>query len=393
MRHHFEMLCGVAVMLVLSTVTHARNFDGGIVNDYADSITTPKRDAPVQRHSVMPIRLPRVRRSQARVKDPLNPRRPRKNPLVLRGPWILTVPTPLPPIQLIATEDRTNGVSAAQTNVLSFAPTGMGLPLFACRIGLRCHSGRLRVFRTVGKRKPMPGAEPQITFSEQRAKALQCAQQGNWSDALRIWNEIRTQFPNAPAGYVGAGIALRETGRLDEAENLLAEGAQRFADNVPITLERARLANARRDWPEAARRWQAARPHFDDNPSAHVGAGHALRQAGRLDEAESLLAEGTERFPENIPIALERARLANAKRDWPEAVRRWQAIIERWPTDLQGYLGAITTLRKAGRSNEIAALLPSAQDALTKAKKAGIENIQSRRLEVAIAQEDETDDD
>jgi hypothetical protein len=353
-RHHFEMLCGVAVMVVLSTVTYARNFDfdGGIVNDYADSIAMPQRDAPIQRHSVMPIRLPRVRRSQAQVKDWLKPRKPRKNPLVPRGPWILTVPMPLPPMQLMATEDRANAV-----------------------------------------RKPMSIAEPEMTFSEQRAKALQSAQQGNWSDALRIWNEIRTRFPRNLAGYVGAGIALRQTGRLDEAENLLAEAAERFAANVPIALERARLANARRDWPEAARRWQAARPHFDDNPSACVGAGHALRQAGRLDESESLLAEAAERLPDNVLIALERARLANARRDWPKAVCRWQAIIERWPTELQGYLGAITTLKKAGRSNEVAALLPSARAALANAKQAGIDNIQSHRLELAIAQEDEADDD
>jgi tetratricopeptide (TPR) repeat protein len=230
----------------------------------------------------------------------------------------------------------------------------------------------------------MPVAESETTLSKQRAKALQCAQQGNWADALRIWNEIRTRFPNVPDGYVGAGIALREARRLDEAENLLAEAAQRFADNVPIALERARLANARRDWPEAARRWQAVKPHFADNPSAYVGAGTALRLAGWFDEAESLLAEAAERLPENVPIALERARLANVRRDWPEAARRWSAITKRWPTELEGYLGAITTLNKAGRSNEVAALLPSARAALTQAKQAGIENAHLRRLELAI---------
>jgi tetratricopeptide (TPR) repeat protein len=164
----------------------------------------------------------------------------------------------------------------------------------------------------------------------------------------------------------------------------LAEAAERLPENVLIALERARLANARRDWPEAARRWQAVRPHFADNPSAYVGAGTALRLAGRFDEAESLLAEAAERLPENVPIALERARLANVRRDWPEAARRWYAITKRWPTEPEGYLGAITTLNKAGRSNEAAALLPSARAALTQAKQAGIENVHLRRLELAI---------
>jgi hypothetical protein len=98
------MFCGVAITLALNAATHAYNFDAGDMSVYpAYSITIPQ--APLRRDSGIPIRLPPVRRSQASVKNPFNPGKLRKNPLVARGSWILTVPRPLPPIQLIAAED------------------------------------------------------------------------------------------------------------------------------------------------------------------------------------------------------------------------------------------------------------------------------------------------
>ena len=67
----------------------------------------------------------------------------------------------------------------------------------------------------------LSAGEPEMTLSALREQAKRSAQQGDWTDALRIWKEVQTRFPDNPAGYIGAGIALRETGRLDEAESLL----------------------------------------------------------------------------------------------------------------------------------------------------------------------------
>jgi hypothetical protein len=54
---------------------------------------------------------------------------------------------------------------------------------------------------------------------------------------------------------------------------------------------------------------------------------------GRVDEAETFLLTGMERFPDDIAIAREYARAADYRQDWSEALRRWDALVTRWPQD------------------------------------------------------------
>lgn len=78
-------------------------------------------------------------------------------------------------------------------------------------------------------------------------------------------------------------------------------------------LERAGEATRRRDWPEAFGRWDAVRQRYPDDPWAHCQAGNALRSAGRLDEAEALLAAAIVRFPDHRHIAVAHARAARSE--------------------------------------------------------------------------------
>lgn len=200
------------------------------------------------------------------------------------------------------------------------------------------------------------------TFADLQERALRHAQRGDLDAALHAWGEIRTQFPDSPAGYVGLARALRRVDRLDEAESLLREAAGRFTDNASIVLERARAADARQDWQEAARRWRTATSHQPNEPRNYSNTAVALRRAGRLDEAENLLAEAAARFPGDILIAGELARLASAQQNWPEAARRWQVVIKCQPTESRAYLAAATALRHAGRFDEAEDLLAQAAE-------------------------------
>ena len=60
-------------------------------------------------------------------------------------------------------------------------------------------------------------------------------------------------------------------------------------------------------------------------------AAQALGGAGRVEEAEALLAEAIERFPEERSLLHQYASLATQRRDWPEAMRRWDMVIDRDP--------------------------------------------------------------
>jgi tetratricopeptide (TPR) repeat protein len=178
---------------------------------------------------------------------------------------------------------------------------------------------------------------------------------------------------------------LRELGRLDEADRLLDEASARFPGNDPITLARAWLANALHDWPLALRRWDDIRTLHPDHPSGYIGGAHALRVAGRHEQAQRLLEDAMGRFPENDKIIVERARLANARRDWPAALRCWDDIRARDPGNLSAYLGGATALRELGRLDEADALLDAAAVPLLAAKQRGTDGATTARLEFDIA--------
>jgi tetratricopeptide (TPR) repeat protein len=156
-------------------------------------------------------------------------------------------------------------------------------------------------------------------------------------------------------------------------------------ENISEIIDRARRATVRRDWVEASRWWEAVRAISPDHAPAYLGAGQALREAGRYDDAELQLGAGAERFPDHEQIAIARAWLAIARRDWPAALSRWEAARVRFPDNPWCYLGNISALRGAGRTDQVETLLVSAETVLAAAKQRGLDSVTQLRAELEIA--------
>src|ERR1017187_4033282 len=109
---------------------------------------------------------------------------------------------------------------------------------------------------------------------------------------------------------------------------------------VSAAILSARRATQRRDWLEAWRCWEAVRARSPHHAPAYVGAGNALREAGRYEEAELVLGDAAQCFPDDEQIAIARAWLANARGDWPTALSRWEAVRARSPHHAPAYVGA-----------------------------------------------------
>lgn len=118
-----------------------------------------------------------------------------------------------------------------------------------------------------------------------RAAALRL----DWQASARLWKDVLAQSPAHIQAYLGAATALRKSGRHGEAEDLLAQAAERFPDHEAIAVAYAWNATSRRDWPAAIQRWAEIRARFPDHPQLHRGMGQALRGAGRLVEMKTYL--------------------------------------------------------------------------------------------------------
>lgn len=151
------------------------------------------------------------------------------------------------------------------------------------------------------------------------------------------------------------------------------------------TIESARLAMSLRNWEDALRSWDEARELAPDHPGIYAGAANALRECGRLEEAEKLLLSAAERFPDHEQIAFSLASIANLRRDWPSALHRWASVRQKFPANPASYVGSITALNGAGRAEEVDALLPAAEVVLDAARANGSNVGPSLWLELTIA--------
>lgn len=182
----------------------------------------------------------------------------------------------------------------------------------------------------------------------------------NWAESARRCENLRATFPEEPAGYSIGAAALRELGRLDEVETVLAAALDLFPGNPGIANESAWAAVQRKNWPEALRRWQLVRDWFPDQPGGHTGMALALRELRRFDEAETVLAEVIQRYPSEAAPLIDYARIAEARGDWGEAAGRWKTMRERCPDNLAGYTEAGRALLMAADTAGAEALLAEA---------------------------------
>jgi tetratricopeptide (TPR) repeat protein len=189
------------------------------------------------------------------------------------------------------------------------------------------------------------------------AEAWRVMARGDWPSALQHWQRIIERFPDSPSGYAGAGAAFREAGQLDKSEEILLQGSLRFPSSSEIATNHGWIANTRRDWQEAVRRWDSVRARFPESPSGYSGGGAALRELGRFEEAEAVLLAGMERLPNSADIAVTYAGIANIRRDWQEAVRRWERVRLQFPTSPSAYISGAAALKALDRLDDADALL------------------------------------
>jgi tetratricopeptide (TPR) repeat protein len=177
-----------------------------------------------------------------------------------------------------------------------------------------------------------------VPFQSERARVA--AQRSDWAEACDRAAALRECSPESAAGWQIGQLGLRRTDRLDEADALLRDAHEWFAGEEWLLGDFARVAQQRRDWAEAARRWTVYRDAFPDAAAGFVGGALAARQAGEMETAEGLLDRAAMLAPDDIGVHLQRSQLAQQRQDWAEAERRWSEARARFPASPEAAIGA-----------------------------------------------------
>ncbi len=215
----------------------------------------------------------------------------------------------------------------------------------------------LGIAQALREQRDLDGADAQLerampAFPNDRrvleAYAIVAQVRRDWPTAITRWNTLLERFPAHAAAHQGRILAMREAKLFDEAEAALATAEATVPASNGLFAERARLEAARGDLDKALRTWELASERAPDSPFLIAERGEILLRMKRFDEAEALLDEALQRFPQNVELGVCRARLENMRRDWAAARDRWAKLEAQSPNSawiLTGFAEALWALK------------------------------------------------
>lgn len=118
-------------------------------------------------------------------------------------------------------------------------------------------------------------------------------------------------------------------GRWDEADQLLSGALQRHPDDRNLATAHALAAHTRGAYKEAARRLRRARKLGATEPFVSSRLAEALRLTGKCELAEMLLDNALARYPNDIRVLTEAARLAQDMNCPQAAADHWRRAMVR----------------------------------------------------------------
>ena len=123
----------------------------------------------------------------------------------------------------------------------------------------------------------------------------------------------------------------------------------------------AREFSANGDPKAALQQWMRCYTGFPDVPIGIAGAASALQKLGRHAEADALLTEGVQRFPDSVQIMVQYARFSTQQGSLNDAISRWQEAQRRFPDNAIIAAGLGMALINVGQIDAAEQVLNSAR--------------------------------
>lgn len=179
--------------------------------------------------------------------------------------------------------------------------------------------------------RAVPASAEPATLRSMTQSALAAVADGDLAGATKLFDRMRTSFPDAEEGFAGGVFVLRRAGRAEDAEAFAETALPRFPRSQWLAAQHAWCAVERHNHAASAERWAGIRARFPDEAEAYSIGGLSLLRLDRLDEAERVLTAGLGRFPDNPFMLWQHAEAATKRRYFAEAHRRWERAAELYP--------------------------------------------------------------
>lgn len=150
-------------------------------------------------------------------------------------------------------------------------------------------------------------------------------------EAIRRTDQTLARFPDNLRVALFSLQVRRDNGRLQEAWTLSETLCARSPDDLELAIERARIAAALADWPNAIALFTAVASRAPQRSDIAVRLCETLLLAGQLDEAEDMSRQAMASHPDDPAAFLQFGTIAARRADWPEALKRWDEGARRFP--------------------------------------------------------------
>ncbi len=199
---------------------------------------------------------------------------------------------------------------------------------------------RLAALGSHAQPAPAPPAGQPATLLAAASAAFKRA---DWAELETLCASLRAADPAEPRAYLMGARALRELKRLRRADALSKDGVARFPDHPKLLLERALILLRLKQFDQAAACYVRLAQLQPELP-LHVARGaEALILSARFDAAEAVIAQGLQRFPNDVELLAKRAIAATRQQDFARARERWEDLRRVAPNDprLHSHTGAL----------------------------------------------------
>ncbi|MEO8256413.1 MAG: FG-GAP-like repeat-containing protein [Acidobacteriota bacterium] len=240
---------------------------------------------------------------------------------------------------------RNRRVVAAVVAAIVCAGVGLGVFVWIRRSGL-----------------PSPGSPAYEETVRSFYRGLASLQVGLLDDAKREFTRTTELVPREPAAWADLGLTHLRLGDFDPALQAIERAASLASSNSDIVLLRGQLESSRGRLERAIADFRRAVELNPENLRARFALAQEVERAAGPDadaEAQQLIEELLTRRPDNLPVLVERTRLAVKRADaraLQDSVTRLAQSVDTWPAVAAEQF---RDLERAGTASNFTAAAPA----------------------------------